>query len=321
MPLLRARSQKSVLPPYGGSTEADEVLAVARLHVGDTEVEPGGTCRDTRSNIGAVNVSLSLDVPQEAIDALVDASGIAADYLDLVITGRVSFLKWEDILVVSPLSAGSARHVLSSTPRPRVLRARHTGFDIVTSIVLSADRPQTRGQAWREGSALATATFRVRPLADLGFQPEQLTPELRAKLGLPKTTSRFFMFTESQPWEVSSADELLTAYVDDTLLQLMGGSSPFGKQLQSELAASVYSAIFARCAARGGELPDDEVIEDSLLGELCTRVEDSTGAESGSIIDELRKGESERAAALADAMTDLQGAFLEILKGGETDGV
>ncbi len=321
MPLLRARSQKSVLPPYGGSAEADEVLAAARLQVGDAEVEPGGTCRDTRSSIGATSVSVSLDVPQEALDALVDASGIAADYLDLVVTGRVSFLKWEDVLVKSPLSAGSTTHVLSSAPRPPVLRARHTGFDIVTAIVLSTDRPQARGQAWRAGSTLATVVFRVRPLADVGFQPERLTPEWRAKLGLPKTTSRFFMFTESQPWEVSSADELLTAYVDDTLLQLMGGSSPFGKQMQSELAAAVYSAIFARCAARGGEIPDDDVVEDSLLGELCTRVEDSTGAESGSILDELRKGESERATALVDAMTDLQGAFLEILKGGETDGV
>lgn len=318
---LRSRREKNLLPPFRGCDEAMSALEEMRLVVGDTSIEPGSTFRDARSTLRVVQVILETGIDEEVSNAIAGAAGLPLAALNLVITARTSFLKWEDVIVREPLTTPSTTLTLSAPPRPRALRAMHTGFDIAVSIVVADDQPIVAGTAWQRGTMLASATFKVRPLANFGYQPETLTDEVRKAYGIPAGASRYLLFHDGgpEPWEATTMDEILTAYVDESVLQLMGGRSAVRKEAQAELAAAVYASVFQRCASAGSAIPDD--IEDSLLAELCNRVDGGSKASPGTVLGLLRGGNAELAIAHVDAMVGLQEALVTILKVAGPNGI
>ncbi len=320
---LRRRRQKHILHPFRGVDEAEHALAGSNLQVRDYTLEPDGPpLRDSISVLCLGSVTLSPGIDPTAAQTVADSAGVPVDALGLVVTGRVSFLKWEDVLLTELLADLRDTYELSAAPRPRVLRANRTGYDLLLSIVLMRELPRTRLQAWRQWSVLASTQFKVRPTADVGFQPQRLTPDLRKAFKLPPGASRYIDFQGDSVWEATSVDELVTVYVDESLLQLMGGESSTRKQLQAELAGAVYSAIFTRCATQIDDLPDDPATyAEIVIAELCQRVEKATKSPPGTVIDQLQKGKTTYVDALVEGMVDLQGSFLHILKGSGPSGL
>ena len=318
---LRGRRETNLLPPFRGCDEASAAVKDMRLLVGGTSVEPGQTFRDARSLLRVVQVVLETHLDDATSTAIATAAGIPVAALSLVVTARAPFLKWEDVIVQAPLAAPSTTLTLSAPPRPRALRAMHTGFDIAAAIVVTDDQPVAAGIAWQSGTVLASATFKVRPLEDFGFQPEPLDDDVRKTYGIPPGASRYLLFHDGgpEPWEATSMDEVLTAYVDESVLALMGGISAVRKEAQAELAAAVYASVFQRCASAGTEIP--EGIDDSLLAELCNRVDQGSNVEAGTVLSLLRSGQAELAIAHVDAMVGLQSALVTILKGADPNGV
>lgn len=318
---LRGRRETNLLPPFRGCDDASAAVKEMRLLVGDTSLEPGSTFRDARSLLRVVQVVLETHLDDTSATSIADAAGVPVDALSLVVTARASFLKWEDVIAQEPLAAPSKTLTLSAPPRPRALRAMHTGFDIAASIVVAEDQPIAAGTAWQRGTVLASTTFKVRPLADFGFQPEPLDDDVRKAYGIPSGASRYLLFHDGgpEPWEATAMDEILTAYVDESVLLLMSGNSAVRKEAQAELAAAVYASVFQRCASVGTDIPDD--IDDSLLGELCSRVDGGSKAEPGTVLSLLRGGNAELAIAHVDAMVGLQSALVTILKGADPNGV
>jgi hypothetical protein len=318
---LRGRRETNLLPPFRGCDEANAAVKQMRLLVGDTSLEPGSTFRDARSLLRIVQVVLETHLDEATSTSIADAAGIPVAALSLVVTARASFLKWEDVIVQEPLAVPSTTLTLSAPPRPRALRAMHTGFDIAASIVVAENQPIAAGIAWQSGTVLASTTFKVRPLADFGFQPEPLDDDVRKAYGIPPGASRYLLFHDGgpDPWEATTMDEVLTAYVDESVLILMGGTSVVRKETQAELAAAVYASVFQRCAAAGTDIPDD--IDDSLLAELCSRVDAGSKATPGKVLGLLRGGNAELAIAHVDAMVGLQVALVTILKGADPNGI
>ena len=317
---LRGRRERRLLPPYRGCDEAADALTSVLLRADTSEVEPGATYRDAQASLRSLEIVLEPRLDSVSAGMIADAAGVPATALALVISGRSSFLKWEDELSATRLSEPLDPVVLSADPRHRVLRTTRTGFDIVASIVVLDEQPREPRTAWQKGSVLASTSFKVRPLSDFGFQPAPLTDDVRAAHGIPEATSRFFLFTGSpEPWEAAELDEVLTAYVDESALLLMGGTSRVRKEMQAELAATVYASVFQRCAAAKDELTDD--IDESLIAQMCEHVDRALEKPSGTTLDHLRSGNAELAIAYVDAMAGLRDAFVQVLKGADADGV
>lgn len=296
-PLLRRRSQKSILRPIDHIGEFGDLLSGVVLTVGEeVATTESGVVYLSQTDLRSAPISLKVELrgkssqeplTEEQFEAMLTQLGLHLDDVCLVVVGQTSFLKLERELrrLKFPVNRGSEPFggpiqielaEAGGFDRADVLQAVSHGFDIHAMVVLAESREPQLRKAWRKGTILDRRSFRVRSFAAGKFVPQPLTDEIRANEDLPADTYQYIR-VQIAPWSVERIDECVGTYLDADLLTFIDGDSARQKAAQDDLARDVIREIFAWVRSSEDRPQEwDREYDDSVLGALLRLVTPGT---------------------------------------------
>jgi hypothetical protein len=264
-PILRRRSQKSILRPIDHIGDFGDLLSGVVLTVGEeVATTESGAVYLSQTDLRSASISLKVELRRKSspeplteaqFEVMLAQLGLRLDDVCLVVVGQTSFLKLERELrrLKFPIHrsgepfGGPIQIELAEAgrfDRADVLQTVSHGFDVHVMVVLAESREPQLRTAWRKGTILDRRSFRVRSFAAGDFVPEPLTDEIRTKHDLPLDTYQYIE-VHIAPWSVDRIDECVRTFLDADLLTFLDGNSPRQKAAQDDLARDVIREILA----------------------------------------------------------------------------
>jgi hypothetical protein len=264
-PILRRRSQKSILRPIDHIGEFRDLLSNVVLTIGEeSATTDSGAIYLSQTDLRSAPIALKVELTGKSspdplslaqFEAMLAKLDLGLDDVRFVVVGQTSFLKLERELVrlefpihrVGEPFGGPIQIEIAKAgqfDRAEVLQAVSHGFDIHVMVVLAESREPQLRMAWRKGTILDRQSFKVRSFAAGDFVPEPLTDEIRTNQDLPSDTYQYIE-VHIAPWSVDRIDECVRTYLDADLLTFLDGNSARQKAAQDDLARDVIREIFA----------------------------------------------------------------------------
>jgi len=263
---------------------------------------------------------------KERLDEGVNAAGIAAEDLSLVVIVSSPFIKVSEVVYEGSVSdLESLRRVTNLTEdrRSSAFSAPFNGFAVDAYVLLSRSlapkvlRPHVRG-TW-----LASVRFRIETTyAPAVLSPTPLTDEVRAQYQLGAKTIRYLYFGDHDVLQPYAQQERPVFYIDEKLLAQMNvrRRSAASRALQLQLAQDFASAVVRRASARSEPLDlgvDD--LRTSLLGSVIRIAAGpgSTDQDRARILSQVSES-PEYVIARTEHMIDVGSGYGSMLKDDES---
>ena len=287
------------LRPYKGVDQVQAVFDDAVLHVGEHDriVADGNLIAEANLYLTApIKLSMlgwdhdsdeAIHSTRDVIRRLetgLEASGLSREEFNIVmytVAASTPYLKILD--TIRAVNHTGFKALIGSITvaesgkdsRPRPLLAPSGGCTIELVAYLATDRDLDRVERPMEvtgkGTWLARATFDiVTDLAEIGFTPTPLTPELKDHLELPRGTLRYITVEDTLQPNSSAGD--MTVYVDNEALNAIGSNSggSGARAFMVQLALDVVTAIVTEASRQLAAEPDTDL--GTIQGSLCHRL-------------------------------------------------
>lgn len=205
----------------------------------------------------------------------VEASGVRANQLSLLIVASTPYLKNADIVLDLPLSRlDNLPRVSSLTEpfRPAAFDAPHHGFAVDVYIVINETVDPRPLLPWRKGTWLAHSRFVVA--TDAARTLFRLTPmdaATKKELGVGSKTIRYLHLDDHDMLESFDDQIEPVFYIDEQILGQLNATSrtPSGKAMQLQMAVDFVDSVLTE-ASRHPDLKRKSL--DDIEGSLLFRV-------------------------------------------------
>lgn len=250
-----------------GETEGDVVEAGLRRVVGPSELQS----RDFTIEICPTDEEFS----RLQDDAIASARELGADDASVVLIARSPYLKFADIMRLSPVGEFPRSVRLKDLTHARAFDAIHHGCDLEMALILGSAIAQVPLRPHRAGTWLARVKFELRTNLDgVGFTILPLDDDAREKLKLPKRAMRYVKL-DASPLETSSTSDV-HVYVDHELLGRLNKSPrrSWARAFQDQLAVDVLATIaMAALSDQTFHLAEWSTLQDTLVGAVIAMID------------------------------------------------
>jgi hypothetical protein len=245
-----ANTERPSVKPFAGLELLQALLDQVQLELRSKgldvkRIEAGSGFRAEHQEIRELGLALTFDLwdPKEIAKA-VDASGLVADDIEVVVISDAQFLRNRFVHSRTPITGIKAVLPIAAQDgkRPESLEDRRHGFDIICQIILARNQlkvvPLRPNQA---GTILAEIEFSVKPVPNgIGLNPKPLTDEVREKFGLSNKTE---LFVNAEPGllEAEEIQDNIQVYIHKDIYRLV--STQRSKLVAKYLLAAGLNAL------------------------------------------------------------------------------
>lgn len=321
------RTVTLVQRPFTGTEKFRKVIKTASIIV------DGVSCSDETVFLEAGRwivdkaIKLSFEVDMDSLEDALNATGLSADDLLLVVCLRGVFLKENVTLRSDQLSQlkhydGVLEFTINKDDYPLITHDSFAGFHVVYSIVLGLELEHHALRPSAIGTWLHRGTISIKPTrSKTQFRTEPMSLEDKKDFRIPGTAATYVAIHESIA-TAESLDSAATLYIDESLYSHLNdqGGSRAGQQFMMSIAIDFFMTLIAHAVQRlsrshqtEGDETEDEPSRTSVLFNILEKLSRASGVQTEFLVTEVLSNPQVLRSYLEAYYEDLDG-MLTMLK-------